>query len=281
MTLDDIAGLLKTGEGRLEATQVLEICAQERVTAEELAVQLLPLARMLARPLISKYPVGAVVLGASGALYLGANIEIPGNVLGMTVHAEQAAACNACMSGDTGIAAIAVSAAPCGHCRQFLHEFADGRDIRILEKNRPPILLSSLLPHPFGPKDLGRSDGPFTRTPYVMTLDAPDELATAALDAAKRSYAPYSGSPAGVAVKTRSGRIYQGTYLENAAFNPSLSPLQVALVRIAAAGEAFADIVIVKLVELKNAAISQRGATRAVLEAISPNASLEVLLCGP
>jgi len=84
-----------------------------------------------------------------------------------------------------------------------------------------------------------------------------------------------------VAVKTRSGRIYQGTYLENAAFNPSLSPLQVALVRIAAAGEAFADIVIVKLVELKNAAISQRGATRAVLEAISPNASLEVLLCGP
>ena len=36
------------------------------------------------------------------------------------------------MHDEPGIEAIAVSAPPCGHCRQFLYEFSDGRDIQIL-----------------------------------------------------------------------------------------------------------------------------------------------------
>ena len=72
-------------------------------------------AQSYARPAVSGYRVGAVVRGTSGALYLGANIEFPGEGLGQTVHAEQAALSNAFMHDEPGIEAIAVSAAPCGH----------------------------------------------------------------------------------------------------------------------------------------------------------------------
>ena len=55
-------------------------------------------------------------------------------------------------------------------------------------------------------------------------------LATAAGEAlkqAKLSYAPYSGCPAGLAIVTEDGHVYGGAYLESAAYNPSLPPLQV------------------------------------------------------
>jgi cytidine deaminase len=277
MTLEQIAELMNVGQ--LAAAEVQRIGAQEGKTADELAVELLPLAQKLARPVISGYQVGAAVQGTSGALYLGGNLEFPGNSLGMTVHAEQAAVANAFMSGDTGITAIAVTSRPCGHCRQFLYEFAGGHDIRILGNS--PAWLSTLLPDFFGPKDLGRSEGPFAHTSNLLSLSSGDELTKAALDAANRSYAPYSRSPAGVALRSRTGRVYQGAYLENAAFNPSLSPLQTALVRMAAAGEAFDEIANVALVELRDAAISQSTATRAVLEAIAPQTNLDVIHARP
>src|SRR5438876_648341 len=117
-------------------------------------LELLAQAQAFARPALSNFRVGAVVRGTSGALYFGANIEIPGQSLSQTVHAEQAALSNAFMHDEPGIAAIAVSAAPCGHCRQFLYEFADGRDIEILLSGHPATNLSTLLPQPFGPQDL-------------------------------------------------------------------------------------------------------------------------------
>ena len=93
-------------------------------------VDLLPLARTYARPPISNYLVGAVARGVSGDLYLGANIEIPGHSLGFSVHGEQFALSNAYMHSEKGIAAIAVTAAPCGHCRQFINEMAPAGDTR-------------------------------------------------------------------------------------------------------------------------------------------------------
>ena len=110
-------------------------------------LELLPQAQSYARPALTKFRVGAIVRGTSGALYLGANIEFPGEGLGQTVHAEQAALANAFMHDEPGIEAIAVSAPPCGHCRQFLYEFAEGREITILLAGQAPIGLSALLPH--------------------------------------------------------------------------------------------------------------------------------------
>src|SRR5690349_769124 len=94
-------------------------------------LEFLAQAQSYARPALTTYRVGAVVRGTSGELYLGGNIEFPGASLGQTVHAEQAALANAFMHDEPGIEAIAVSAPPCGHCRQFLYEFAAGRDIQI------------------------------------------------------------------------------------------------------------------------------------------------------
>ncbi|XNM78622.1 hypothetical protein ACLK19_14305 [Escherichia coli] len=51
-----------------------------------------------------------------------------------------------------------------------------------------------------------------------------------AIAAADRSHMPYSKSPSGVALECKDGRIFSGSYAENAAFNPTLPPLQGALI---------------------------------------------------
>jgi len=232
-------------------------------------------AQEYARPALTGFRVGAVVRGTSGKLYLGANIEFPGASLGQTVHAEQAALSNAFMHDEPGIDAIAVSAPPCGHCRQFLYEFAEGRDIEIFLPEQPPLALSALLPRPFGPVDLNVAQGPLSRT--KIAIQNVESVAQAARYAAANAYAPYSHSPSGVAIRSRRGNVYRGSYIENAAFNPSLPPLQVALAEMALANEDFGDIAEVVLSEAANNSISQLSGTKAVLAAIAPRAEFRLL----
>ncbi len=239
-------------------------------------LELLAQAQAYARPALSGYRVGAVVRGTSGAHYVGANIEFPGEGLGQTVHAEQAALSNAFMHDEPGIEAIAVSAAPCGHCRQFLYEFAGGRDIEILLPGQPAITLSALLPRPFGPRDLNVTGGPLSRT-KIATQDIEGNPAQAARYAAANAYAPYTNSPSGVAIRSRRGSVYRGSYIENSAYNPSLPPLQVALVAMALANENFSEIAEVVLAEASNNSISQLSATKSVLAAIAPRAEFRLL----
>jgi len=238
-------------------------------------LELLAQAQSCARPSLTNFRVGAVVRGTSGALYLGGNIEFPGENLSQTVHAEQAALANAFMHDEPGIAAIAVSAPPCGHCRQFLYEFAEGRDIDILLPEQPAIGLSALLPRPFGPADLKVAHGPLSRTRIAM--ENVESVAQAARYAAANAYAPYTNSPSGVAIRSRRGNVYRGSYIENAAFNPSMPPLQVALVAMALANEAFSDIAEVVLAEASNNSISQLNATKSVLAVIAPRAEFRLL----
>ena len=58
----------------------------------------------------------------SGRLYAGVNLEFPGLPLQHSVHAEQFLIANAAWHGERGLRRIAVNAAPCGHCRQFIAE---------------------------------------------------------------------------------------------------------------------------------------------------------------
>jgi cytidine deaminase len=238
-------------------------------------LELLAQAQSYARPALTTFRVGAVVRGRSGALYLGGNIEFPGVNLGQTVHAEQAALSNAFMHDEPGIEAIAVSAPPCGHCRQFLYEFAEGRDIEILLPEQPAVGLSVLLPRPFGPADLKVTQGPLSRT--RIATENVEGVAQAARYAAANAYSPYTNSPSGVAIRSRRGNVYRGSYIENAAFNPSLPPLQVALVAMAMANEDFSDIAEVVLAEASNNSISQLNATKSVLTVIAPRAEFRLL----
>ena len=278
---DQVLRLLKNPafSGHIPAAEVASLADSEHKTVDALMVALLPLARTFARPPISNYLVGAVVRGVSGDLYLGANIEIPGHSLGFSVHGEQFALSNAYMHTEPAIAALAVTAAPCGHCRQFITEMAPTGDIRILIAGQSPVRLDALLPMAFGPKDLGFKDGalPVREINLARPKGVSDELTLAALDAARRSYAPYSKSYAGVAIGTHSGRIYRGAYIENVAFNPSLSPLQTALAALIVAGDNYAAIAKVALVEMEGAAISQKSVTEAALSAIAPTVRLQVV----
>jgi len=265
--------------GRILSATVKQLMALERKTIDQLMLALHPLASACARPPLSNFLAGAVAQGSSGSLYLGANIEVPGEGLGQTVHAEQASVANAYMSGEPAVTAIAGTDAPCGHCRQFLNELSPGRDIRVVIQDKPPTMLSVLLPMPFGPKDLGFPQGamPIREQSLSLLTRSSDPLVTAALSAARKSYAPYTASHSGIALDVSANRVFAGSYIENAAFNPSLSPLQTALAGLLAAGLEPSNIARAVLVEAEPAKISQVGVTRAALLSLAPSARFETL----
>jgi cytidine deaminase len=258
----------------IEPEMVTEILEKTGNSVEELLKKLVPIAQQFSRPSISNYNVGVAALGQSGAIYLGVNVEFPGVPLNQAIHAEQFLVANARNHGETGIKIMALSAAPCGHCRQFLSEI--GGDIQFYIAETPAQNLSVLLPQAFGPNDLGIERGLMTPqcTDRAFTLDY--SLGTLALRATYGSYAPFSGSKSGVAIQTNDGQIYSGSYLETAAFNPSLSPLQVALVSLIVDLRDYSEIKEVLLIEEKSGKISQENVTKNILEIIAPQALFRV-----
>ena len=106
--------------------------------------------------------------------------------------------------------------------------------------------------------------------PHAEHHGKSDALVDAALAAANASYAPYSFSYSGVALKTANGAIYAGSYAENAAFNPSMAPLEAALVNLVIRGRAnSSQISDAVLVEVAGAKASCLSVTRAVLSSVS------------
>ena len=111
----------------------------------------------------SGFPVGAAIRGASGAIYVGTNVEC--SSLGLTLCAERVAIGAMVAHGETQFSAVAVVAdtqrpvPPCGACRQLLHEF--GPDARVLLGNltgaRAEFLSRDLLPEAFTAADLKKS----------------------------------------------------------------------------------------------------------------------------
>ena len=109
-----------------------------------------------------------------------------------------------------------------------------------------------------------------------LEQESDDVLANSALNAANHSYAPYSENRSGVALMMNDGTIFTGSYAENAAFNPSLSPLQVALVNLVANGRSYSEIQRAVLVEnFANGKVSQNDASRLLLQSIAPSVSLD------
>ena len=257
--------------GVVSAAEVAAFLHSSGMTIEELMLALVAEAKKNALPPISNFFVGAVALGASGSLYFGANYEFVGQALSFSVHGEQAATANAISHGETGMLKLAVSAAPCGYCRQFLYELTTASKLEILLPKTPPRLLTSLLPDAFGPADLGVKAALMSPQSHGMRLrDDGDPVVQAALAAANASYAPYTSGYAGVALKTGDGGIFTGSVAESAAFNPSMSPLEAAVVSLVISGRrSYDDIVDAVLVEAAGTKVSQEAATRAVLGAMT------------
>ena len=247
--------------------------AAERVRAHggsfpALLQALLPWAASYANAPVSQFTVGAVALGGSGAVYAGANHELAGLPLAASVHAEQSVVANAWLHGEHAIAAIAVTAPPCGHCRQFLTELRDAATLQVIVADGGGAPLAELLPEAFGPSDLGVAERLLDPADHRLSLDArdADPLAAAALAAANASYAPYTAGFAGVAVRMHDSAVVTGRYAESAAFNPSLPALQAAISMLALRRERLRGAADVVLVEAE-AATSQRSAAEALLGA--------------
>ena len=266
----EIESACQAAGGYLPAAVVNRIVASG-VPLEQLMLNLIPLAQKFAIPTISNFFVGSVSHGLSGSLYFGANYEFPGQALSFTVHGEQAATVHAISFNETGIDMLAVSAAPCGYCRQVLYVLTTASQLQIILPNTPTTLLTALLPDAFGPADLGVTAALMSPQSHGMTLPTPtDDVTKAALQAANTSYAPYSFSYAGVALKTSDGSIYTGGVAENAAYNPSMSPLEAAVVTLVInGGKKYSDITDAVLVEATGSQASQIGATRDVLSTIT------------
>lgn len=237
---------------------------------DQLMLALLPLAKSYAEPPISHFYVGAVCRGGRGNLYLGGNMEFPGQTLGATIHAEQAAITHAWLHEEERVDAIAINGTPCGHCRQFMNELSGAKELRIITPRLGQLLLPELLPGAFGPDSLQNPTGWLHPVKHGLQLPeaAAEPLAAAALAQANRSYAPYSANYAGAAVQTTDGDIFAAPYAENAAFNPSLSPLQGALLHLHLAGKKFSEIEQAVLVESTQSLCSQADATRALLASV-------------
>ena len=104
----------------------------------------------------SHFSVGAAVLGESGRIYGGANVENAS--YGATVCAERAAIFAAVNAGERKLKAIAVTETPCGVCRQVMREFADPKSFEIVVVRSTDdfrvFKLEALLPESFGPDAL-------------------------------------------------------------------------------------------------------------------------------
>jgi cytidine deaminase len=119
-------------------------------------------ARELAYAPYSRFPVGAALLGRSGRVYLGANVENAAYPL--TTCAERAAVVKAVSEGEKEFEAIAVmtatGATPCGACRQILREFSDAAGtLRVIVADTTgharTFTIAELLPEGFTPDQLG------------------------------------------------------------------------------------------------------------------------------
>jgi cytidine deaminase len=108
----------------------------------------------------SRFRVGAAVLGATGRLFSGCNVENAS--YGLCTCAERSAIFAAVTAGEHAVSAVAVytptprPTTPCGACRQVIHEF--GRDAIVIcvcdGEDRIETTLDALLPAAFGPDDL-------------------------------------------------------------------------------------------------------------------------------
>ena len=282
-TIPQNGGML-TGESCRAVIKALDL------STEELMVRLLPLAALYSRTPISDFRVGAVAKARIldndrvPAFFLGANIEFAGQALNQTIHAEQAAIANAWLQGAGMVDAVAVTAAPCGHCRQFLNELDGGPDTIIILPDSGPCevqkyRLADLLPRAFGPSELGPHKGMMASEyqPQMLSLRlAPDDpMVHHALKAAENAYAPYSRNLAGCAIQINDGRVYAGRYAENAAFNPGLSPLHTAIIRVNM-DHMESDYKIKKAVLVeKPTSISQHAVCKLLLHSVAPGIELE------
>ncbi|GEM_PF-1139109 len=280
--------LAEAGTDPLDASVIPASDAAELVvrhdlaSVDELALLALPIAGELARPSISGYRVAAVGVEAeTGALVLGGNLEFPGNDLGTTIHAEGFVALRARRRG-AHLGTLAVREAhPCAHCRQTLSEAAGADSLRIIDPLGHVLTLAALYPWAFTPAALGVDADSPARLPWpdlaFVGAEPPVTIAAELLDLGRRAHAPYSGSPSAAVLAVRPTGTFGAGCVESVAFNPSIGALQAALVELAAVRIDPSTIAEGWLAKLDGGAVDPEPGFRALLRAVAPEASANVV----
>ncbi|MEA3441229.1 MAG: cytidine deaminase [Chloroflexota bacterium] len=86
----------------------------------------------------------------------------------------------------------------------------------------------------------------------MLTDEVRQKLIRSALEARQRAYAPYSNYAVGAALLAKSGRIYQGVNIENAAYPTTICAERVAIFNAVSEGERQFDAI---------AVVTQNGGT--------------------
>ena len=243
---------------------------------------------------ISHFSAGAIVVGEKGDLYLGTNVEFPGYDLNNSIHAEQFAISNALLSGETKMQSMVTSPFPCGHCRQFIREcnITDNFNVVVANKETREVIFNSvladLLPFSFSPKDLNANQYVLESNQInfssinedIINDEEVQKSVKVAQDHLKRSHAPYTKVYASVVIHTTSEQYgtlhHPGVYLENAAFNPSLSPFQCAITSLVRSGEQMKSIDYVVCLQAASSSVSFHENIKQLLSSISPRAPVHV-----
>lgn len=103
----------------------------------------------------SKFKVGSAILGLSGKIYQGTNIEF--DAFSLTVCAERSALFCGISGGEKVFTAIAIATSsndfkfPCGLCRQALVEFNPDLKVILITKNKKikRFILKDIIPNYF------------------------------------------------------------------------------------------------------------------------------------
>lgn len=264
---DDVAGIMnRFGLARVDDVMLLG----------------LGVAQTIARPPISGFRVGAIGLETeTGHLLLGGNVEFPGTHLGYTLHGETFVLTRAFSRGTT-IGRIALGEAhPCAHCRQYLSEFARGPQLELIDLLGHRLTLEQLYPWPFDSRYLGHSGISPGACNFPRLAPAAEATASpvmeALLAAGRRAHAPYSSCPGAVVLQMADGGLIAGASIENVAFNPTMGPLQAALVDLIAHGYGFGEIIGATLGTVAGGAVDYAASTRELLGAVAPGAVLDII----
>jgi cytidine deaminase len=243
---------------------------------EDLMRHLVPAARTWAQPPISDFFVGTVGRDTTGDLILGCNLEFPGTTLAFTVHGEGFVMTRAFQLGRTITTLALGEAHPCAHCRQYISEFTAVRDMVLIDPLGHRLTMAQLYPWPFDPGYLGQTGAvPGAVNFPGLTPSAP--IPESLLKAGQGAWAPYSRCPGALLLKLTDGTEITGAAVESVAFNPTIQPVQSALIALLAHDRTPSEIASATLGTVFNGAVDYTASTKELLTRIAPQAALTTI----
>ena len=97
-----------------------------------------------------------------------------------------------------------------------------------------------------------------------------DELIASATDSRERAYAPYSKFKVGAALLGKTGRVYTGCNVENAAYGPSMCAERTAVFKAVSEGEREFEVIAI----VTENGVSPCGTCRQVMMEFAPDMSV-------